>query len=76
MIALDQAGQRALPGPHTKTVCLSWPVTDPANAEGPTEAVQAAFESAYQNLDAQIRELVQAILGDIKPKSETNESPH
>ncbi len=76
MIALDQAGQRALPGPHTKTVCLTWSVADPAKAEGPTEAVQAAFESAYQNLDAQIRELVQAILGDIKPKSETNESPH
>jgi protein-tyrosine-phosphatase len=76
MIALDNAGRRALPGPHTKTVCLVWPVTDPANVEGPAEAVQAAFESAYQALDVQIRELVQAILGDVKPKSEIHDPPH
>jgi phosphate transport system protein len=76
MIALDQAGRQALPGPHTKTVCLIWPVTDPATAEGPAEAVQAAFESAYQALDTQIRELVQAILGDVLPKSDVHDPPH
>jgi protein-tyrosine-phosphatase len=76
MIALDNAGRRALPGPHTKTVCLVWPVTDPAKVEGPAEAVQATFESAYQALDVQIRELVQAILGDVKPKSEIHDPPH
>jgi hypothetical protein len=76
MIALDQAGRRALPGPHTKTVCLTWQVADPATLNGPAEAIQAALESAYQALDAQIRELVQAILGDIKPKNEAHDAQH
>jgi phosphate transport system protein len=76
MIALDEAGRRALPGPHTKTVCLIWPITDPTKVEGSAEVVQAAFESAYQALDAQLRELVQAILGDVKPKSEAHDPQH
>ena len=76
MIALDQAGRRALPGPHTKTVCLTWPVNDPAAVEGPAEAVQAAFEAAYQALDSQMRELVQAILGDVKSKTEVHDPSH
>ena len=76
MIGLDQAGRRALPGPHTKTVCLTWSVTDPMAAEGPAETIQNAFESAYQTLDTLIRELVQAILGDVKPKSDVHDPPH
>jgi len=76
MIALDQAGRLALPGPHTKTVCLTWLITDPVAVTGPAEAVQTAFESAYQALDAQIRELVQAILGDVKPKSDLHDPPN
>lgn len=73
MIALDHVGRQALPGPHTKTVCLAWPVTDPATVEGPADAVQATFESAFQALDSQIRELVQAILGDVKPSNESHD---
>jgi phosphate transport system protein len=73
MIALDDAGRRVLPGPHTKTVCLTWHIADPTKVEGSAEVVQAAFESAYQALDAQIRELVQAILGDVKPKNEVHD---
>lgn len=67
MIALADGARGAFPTPPTKTICLTWPLEDPIEAEGSPEAARSAFESAYQFLDTHIRELVTAILGNPNP---------
>jgi phosphate transport system protein len=62
VIALSAQAREALPIRAKKTICLTWPVPDPAQVQGPAEAVATAFESAFQSLGLQIRELVGAIL--------------
>ena len=62
IIVFGAQAREALPIRGKKTICLTWPVPDPAQAEAPPDAVPAAFESAFQSLQSQIRELVGAIL--------------
>ena len=62
VIALSAQAREALPIRAKKTICLTWPVPDPAQVQGPPDAGPAAFESACQSLELQIRELVGAIL--------------
>jgi protein-tyrosine-phosphatase len=45
-----------------KTVFFNWPVKDPLLETGSAAATNAAFEEAYQSLNAHIRELLGAIL--------------
>ena len=47
-----------------KTIILDWPVADPAASQGSTEQTQAAYEKTFQDLRAQINDLVEAILGE------------
>lgn len=63
MIAFTQEAQAAFPAPPTKTICLTWPVKDPAEVAGTPEAVQAIFESAFQYVETHVKELVGAIVG-------------
>jgi phosphate transport system protein len=62
VIALGAQPQEALPIRGKKTICLTWAVPDPAQAQGPADTAAAAFEAAFQSLQSQIRELVGAIL--------------
>jgi phosphate transport system protein len=62
VIALSAQAREALPIRAKKTICLTWSVPDPAQVQGPPEAVAVSFESAFQALGLQIRELMGAIL--------------
>ena len=62
VVALGAQAREALARAAKKTICFTWSVPDPAQVEGAPDAVQAAFESAYQSLESHIRELVGAIL--------------
>jgi len=66
VVALGAQAREALPIRAKKTICLTWSVPDPAQAQGPADP---AFEVAYQSLESQIRELVGAILE--QPQTET-----
>jgi phosphate transport system protein len=61
VIALGAQARAALPKGAKKTICLTWPVTElPPAAASPDTAI-AAFEPAFQSLQAHIKELVAAI---------------
>ena len=62
VIALSVEAREALPIRAKKTICLTWSVPDPAQIQGPPDAVAATFEAAFQSLESHIRELVAAIL--------------
>jgi arsenate reductase len=62
VIALSAQARAALPIRAKKTICLTWPVPDPAQIEATPDAKVAAFESAFQFLQSHIQELVGAIL--------------
>jgi arsenate reductase len=64
IVALAKDADRVFPAPPTKAVCLEWHVPDPSQVEGPPEAVQKAYEETFRFLDAHIRDLVEAVLGD------------
>ena len=64
IIALAKEAERIFPRPPIKTVCLDWSVLDPSKVQGTSAEIQAAYESTYQFLQAHIRDLVEAIVGD------------
>jgi protein-tyrosine-phosphatase len=66
IVALAPEAHRAFPPAPRKVVFLDWPVPDPSVAQGPAEQVRAAYEETFQFLSAQIRDLVEAILGQKK----------
>ncbi len=68
IIALGHGVRQALLPRPTKAIFLTWAVQDPSEVRNPPEAAQNAFESAWQSLDTQIRELVGAVLDE--PQSE------
>ncbi len=62
VVALGVRARKALPARPGKTIFFTWSIKDPAEVEGPPEVVLAAFEAACQGLEAQIKELADAIL--------------
>lgn len=58
--------------PPTKTVGIQWHLEDPSKLKGSEEEIEAAYEKAYQYLDTHIKELVEAIIGDINKKEEVH----
>jgi arsenate reductase len=64
LIALDRQARRIFPTPPTKTICLDWNVADPSNAQGTHEEVQRAYEETYRFIEGNVRDLVEAIIGD------------
>jgi protein-tyrosine-phosphatase len=68
IVALDS---RALDGLHlrsNKPIVLTWPISDPSGVQMPPEARQAAFESAYQSLESNLKELAAAVLDEPQPE--------
>ena len=64
VVALAKEARRVFPPPPAKVVCLDWSISDPSRLEGSPQAVQAAFEATYSFLQANTRDLVEAVLGD------------
>lgn len=64
IVALGSQARQALPLRSGKIVVFTWTLPDPSTVEGTPEVMQAAFESAYQTLESNIRELVGAILDE------------
>ncbi len=64
VVALAKEAQKVFPPPPTKAVCLDWSVQDPSTVKGTPADVRAAYEATYQFLQANIQDLVVAILGD------------
>ena len=64
VIALAKEAQKAWPHPPTKIVCLDWNVPDPSKIQGTAAEVRAAYEETHRFLQAQLQDLVEAVLGD------------
>ncbi len=64
LISLCREADEALPKKPTKTLGLRWSVPDPSQTEGTPDQLQAAYEKAFEALNTNIRELVQAIVGN------------
>ena len=64
MVALAPAAQKAFPPSPTRSICLDWAVNDPSKVQGTAEERRHAYEETYQFLQAQIGDLVEAVLGD------------
>jgi protein-tyrosine-phosphatase len=62
VVALGEAARDALPTQPGKTICFTWSIPDPAEAQGALDHARPAFESAFQALTPQLRELVGAVL--------------
>lgn len=63
IVALAKEARRAFPV-KSKSICLDWSIPDPANVQGAPEEVKRAYEEAYQQLHAQIQDLIEGILAD------------
>lgn len=70
IVALSEKARSIFPKPPTKTVCIEWILTNPAS-EG--SADRTGYESAYQFLQANIKDLTQAILGENINQNAENE---
>ena len=74
VVALCKEAEGSFPQEKpAKTLVLHWLVSDPSKSRGTPEQVNAEYERAYQALTQHIRDLVQAILGNVEIG--TNESP-
>jgi arsenate reductase len=69
IVALCKETDRIIPKRPSKTVGMDWAIADPSQARGTPDHVHAAFEQTYDTLTHNIRDLVQAILGN-------DERPH
>jgi phosphate transport system protein len=66
IVTLAKEAQRAFPPRPRKIVFLDWAVQDPSTVQGTAAEVRAAFEETYQFLHGHIKDLVEAVLGDMK----------
>lgn len=64
IVALTKEAEKAFPHGPSKTLGLRWLSPDPCQAEGSPAERQAEFERAFQAVDHQTRDLIQAILGE------------
>jgi phosphate transport system protein len=64
IVALAKEANRVFPPPPTKAVCLDWSLPDPSKVRGTTEEVHAAYDETFRVLEGQVRDLVEAVLGD------------
>jgi phosphate transport system protein len=63
-VGLAERVKEAFPRTPRKMVYLDWTLPDPSQVEGPAEERRAAYEAAFEFLSGQIRELIQAVLGN------------
>ncbi len=66
IVGLAKPAQKALPPPPRKVVYIDWALADPSKTQGSPAQIHAAYEEAYQFLETQIRELIEAVVVDNK----------
>ncbi len=64
IVGLDRSAQKALPPPPRKVVYIDWALNDPSTTKGSPAEISAAYEQAYQFLETQIRDLIEAVVED------------
>jgi arsenate reductase len=64
IVALCRGAEQVIPRRPAKNVGLDWFIPDPSKVVGTPEEIRAAYQRAYDTLSANIRDLVQAILGN------------
>ena len=62
-VGLAQKVQQAFPRTPRKMVYVDWSLDDPSQVEGSPEEVKAAYEAAFEFLQSNIHELIEAVLG-------------
>jgi phosphate transport system protein len=63
IVGVAQEAQQAFPRTPRKMVYVDWSMSDPSRAKGPPEDVRLGYESAYNALSSNVRDLVGAVLG-------------
>jgi phosphate transport system protein len=64
IVALAESARTVFPPAPTKAVCLDWSMKDPSTVYGTADEINAAYEETYRFLEAHVKDLVEAILGD------------
>ncbi len=64
IVSLSPEVEKAFPQSPRKMVYLDWSVPNPSAVQGTPEQVRAAYESAYRHISTQVRDLVEAIVGN------------
>jgi phosphate transport system protein len=64
IVALCKGAEQVIPRRPAKNVGLDWFIPDPSKVAGTPDEIRAAYQRAYETLSANIRDLVQAILGN------------
>jgi protein-tyrosine-phosphatase len=64
VVLFGQEARKAFKPAKAKTIVLDWPTADPSAVKGLPEQILAAYEQTYQQLNSQIRDLTEAIVGD------------
>jgi protein-tyrosine-phosphatase len=67
IIALDPRALEGLTLRSSKPIVLTWSIQDPLEVQGSTDARKAAFESAYQSIQSNLKDLADAILDGTPP---------
>jgi protein-tyrosine-phosphatase len=68
IIALNARALEGLPLRSSKPVVLTWPIPDPIEASSqPGDARNAAFESAFQAIESNLKDLAAAVLDEPQP---------
>lgn len=68
VVCFNPEVREAIPPHAGKTIYFTWSIKDPSALEASSETTRSSFEQAYEALDAQIRELVGAILQEPQPE--------
>ena len=68
-VALSKNAEMAITNLSTKTLKLTWMISDPSNLAGTLEEHEGAFQRAFEDLSNHIHALAQAILDDDKEQN-------
>jgi arsenate reductase len=63
-VSLCKEAEEYFPPPASKMISIHWEIGDPSRTEGSEQDIRDAFEKTYSILDSNIRDLVEAILGN------------
>ena len=63
-VSLCKEAKECFPPPQSKMISIHWEIEDPSRLDGSEQDIRTAFEKTYNILDSNIRDLVEAILGN------------
>lgn len=63
IVALSPNAYKMFPQRPRKAIFLDWLVEDPSIKEGDAKSIEAAYEAAYQFIQSQVKDLIDAIIG-------------